>query len=75
MTMKVRETSEQWDDVPRKVVGRRKVAIGGWENASKLQDLANKMNRGRTTWPRGVYRFRSFEEADAWWIQNIHFRK
>lgn len=75
MTMNVRETSEQWDDAPRKVVGRRKRCSGGWTNATKLQDLANQMNRGRTTWPRGVFRFRSHEEADAWWIQNIQFRK
>ncbi|MCS6772448.1 MAG: hypothetical protein NZ740_10595 [Kiritimatiellae bacterium] len=72
---KVRETSEQWDDVPRKVVGRRVSPGGGWEHATKLQQLANQMNRGRTSWPRGVFRFRSFEEADFWWIQNIRFRK
>lgn len=70
---KVRETREQWDDVPAKVVGRRHNSRGGWKHADVLQRRINEGMQGKTRWPKGVFRFESFEEADAWWIQNIHF--
>jgi len=73
MNPKVKETREQWDDVPAKVVGRRRNAAGGWRNADVLQCRVNEAIRGRTTWPKGVFRFQSHSEADAWWIQKIHF--
>jgi hypothetical protein len=74
MERKVNETTEQWDDVPAKVVGRRRRGATGWRQATVLQDNANAAMVGRTSWPKGVFRFRTFDEADAWWIQNIQFR-
>ena len=74
MDKRIRETSEQWDDVPRKVVGRRLPAAGGWRDATVLQERVNQSMIGVTRWPKGVHRFRSFKEADDWWIQNIQFR-
>ena len=71
----VRETTEQWDDVPSKVVGRRSSKSRGWIDATLLQERANEGMAGRTSWPKGVVRFRSFEEADAWWIQQMKYRK
>jgi hypothetical protein len=72
---RIRETSEQWDDVPAKVVGRRHAAAGGWSNADVLQQRVNQSSAGRARWPKGVYRFTTFEEADAWWIQNTTYPK
>ena len=70
----VKETREQWDDVPAKVVGRRRSGVGGWSRATILQQRINDMMPGKTGWPKGVFRFHSHEEADAWWMKNIHFR-
>lgn len=62
---KVRETREQWDDVPAKVVGRRKPGVVNLERGAAFLRWgadANIRLRGR---PKGVFRYRSFEEADA----------
>ncbi len=75
MQDRVRETAEQWDDVPAKVVGRRRSAAPGWKGATILQDRVNEGIRGRTWWPKGVVRFSSFKEADEWWIHQTRFRK
>lgn len=75
MKKQVKETREQWDDVPAKVVGRRRSGVGGWSNVTILQQRVNEQKVGRASWPKGVFRFHSHEEADAWLIQNIHFPK
>ncbi|HMP72847.1 MAG TPA: hypothetical protein PKE55_06235 [Kiritimatiellia bacterium] len=75
MNSKIKDTQAQWDDVPGKVVGRRRLASGGWEQATILQHRVNEALKGSAGWPRGVVRFSSFEEADAWWIQKTSFRK
>ena len=69
----MRETKEQWDDLPpdAKVVGKRRAPRGG----HGLQRLANEMGQGLVTWPKGVFRFRSHEEADAWWIDQMQVPK
>lgn len=50
-----------------KTVGRRFHAKSG-EYGAGLQRLANQVNRTmrRGICPRGVYRFRSHEQADVW---------
>lgn len=62
---KVRETREQWDDVPAKVVGRRKPGPINLERGAAFLRWGQDVNlrlRGR---PKGVFRYRSFEESDA----------
>lgn len=71
----VRETTEQWDDVPTKVVGRRRMPGPHDPPDYRLQDLANSMHSGRVRWPKGVFRFRTHEEADAWWIKSMIVKK
>jgi hypothetical protein len=55
------------DEKIGKTVGRRGLAESGKYGAG-LQRLANEVNRTmhRGICPKGVYRFRSHEEADAW---------
>lgn len=71
--------NEQWDDLPEgaKVVGRRVVPMrANAADAYALQDLVNESGgRGKVSWPRGVFRFRTYEEADEWWIKTMIVRK
>lgn len=72
--MAIRETSAQWDDIPAKVIGRRQTPVVRATADYGLQDLVNDMHRDaaqRVTWPRGIFRFKSHEEADQWWIQQM----
>jgi hypothetical protein len=69
------QREEQWDEVPAKVVGRRRAPTDGWSSMDALQSQVNQLGRGYAAWPKGVYRFRSFEEADGWWIQKMVFRE
>ena len=66
MAAGARET-EGWDELPAgaKVVGRRQAARGGLVAGDALQRLANDLGQGRVTWPKGVWRFRTHEEAEA----------
>ena len=75
--MEIRETTAQWDDLPQgaKVVGKRRPPGDGLETGGALQRLAQDMAAGRVTWPKGVWRFRTHEEADAWWIERMQIRK
>jgi hypothetical protein len=72
---KVRETTEQWDDEPRKVVGRRRKPGPEARCGYAIQDLANEMGSGRLLWPKGVFRFKTHEEADAWWTETMTLKK
>ncbi len=49
-----------------KVVGRKGRVQAGLFRADAMQRLANELRRGKPFMPRGVFRFKSFEEADAW---------
>jgi hypothetical protein len=51
-----------------KVVGRRTKAPDGFQAGLKLQALAVEFHRSlRHHWaPKGVYRFKTHEEADEW---------
>ena len=72
-----RETSAGWDDLPEgaKVVGKRHAPGGGMEVGDGLQRLVNDLGQGRVTWPKGVWRFKTHEEAEAWWLQRMRIRK
>lgn len=64
MNGKVKETREQWDDVPAKVVGRRKPGRVTLESGASFLQWGAERNirlRGRI---RGVYRYASHEEAN-----------
>ena len=56
------------DDDMMKTVGRR-VAAGG--DAAVLQRTMAALRGTGAVVPRGVYRFESFEEADAWMIRTM----
>ncbi len=51
-----------------KVVGRRKKVPDAFESGMKLQTLAAQMHASlKHRWaPKGVYRFKTHEEADEW---------
>ena len=49
-----------------KVVGKRKPSAGGLEAADKLLKLAIELRGDKPFFPKGVYKFRSFEEKEAW---------
>ncbi len=51
-----------------KVVGRRR-ATRGLRQANHLLHLVLKLRTGRPFIPKGVHRFRTFEEAHQWSIQ------
>jgi hypothetical protein len=51
-----------------KVVGRRTRTPEAFESGMKLQSLAAELHRSfKLSWgPKGVYRFKTHEEADEW---------
>ena len=49
-----------------KVVGRRLPCPGGLPAMDNLQRLVNTMREGKPFVPKGVYRFKTFEEAQEW---------
>lgn len=49
-----------------KTVGRRKPDLS-LQAADRLQQLAGTLTAGARVVPRGVYRFKTFEEAQQWW--------
>ncbi len=55
-------------DLNVKRLGRRSTA-GGLERANALLHLVLGLRSGRPFIPKGVHRFRSFEEAHRWSIQ------
>ncbi len=52
-----------------KVVGQRVASKGGLEQADGFLRLVIALRGKRRFIPRGVYRFRSFEEAAEWSIK------
>ena len=59
-----------------KTVGRR-VVKDGFALGMGLQKLVNQLNKsfGNPGFPKGVFRFRSFEEADAWTMKYLTAKK
>ncbi len=59
------------NELPTKVVGRkgrRKVDVSAIDSQ---QRLANELRKGRPFMPKGVWRFKSHEEADAWKLRML----
>ena len=61
----------QPDELPTKVVGRKGHAKVDVVAIDSLQRMANELRRGRPFMPKGVWRFKSFEEADAWKLKML----
>ena len=57
------------NDPTMKVVGRRGTPHVDAVAIDSLQRMANELRRGRSFIPKGVFRFKTFEEADAWNLQ------
>jgi hypothetical protein len=54
-----------------KIVGRRRPSRGGLEAANGFLKLVIHLRNGKPFVPRGVYRFRSHEEKDAWTLKML----
>jgi hypothetical protein len=66
------QPEEMKDAAAVRIVGRRSGEIAPTlENASALQTTLRQLRGGRGICPRGVYRFGTFEEADAWMIKMV----
>lgn len=54
-----------------KVVGRKGRVQGGLVHADGMQRMAIALRKGKPFMPKGVYRFKTFEEADEWKIKML----
>ena len=57
------------DDPVRKVVGRRRPPQDSLAYGLELQEALNDLAPPRV--PKGVWRFRSHQEADAWLMKHL----
>jgi hypothetical protein len=55
--------------VAARTIGRRRRSRAGLVAAAPLLELVIELRRGKPFVPRGVHRFRSFEESAAWSLQ------
>jgi hypothetical protein len=64
----VKQPIINFEETIDKVVGRRTRTPDGFKSGMKLQSLAVELHRSfNERWaPKGVYRFRTHEEADEW---------
>lgn len=62
----IRETSEQWDDVPTKVVGRQRRVPVNLEAGADFLKMGENWGGKRRGQPKGIFRFASHEEANQW---------
>ncbi len=49
-----------------KIVGKRKPATGSIEKVDALQRLATDLRGDKPFHPKGVFKFKTFEEKEAW---------
>lgn len=54
-----------------KIVGRRKGFDASPEAANAWLKSVNKLRGNHGICPRGVYKFKTFEEADRWMLQML----
>lgn len=54
-----------------KIVGRKGRVQTGLVHADAMQRLALELRRGKPFMPKGVFRFKTFEEADAWKLKML----
>ena len=65
MMVDPRQAASTSDALPTKVVGRRG-GRGGPPAAADLLELGVRLRGDKPFIPKGVHRFASFEESDAW---------
>jgi hypothetical protein len=58
-------------ELPMKVVGRKGKAKVNLDTANGFLKLMRNLRGNRPFIPKGVHRFKTFEEADAWTLQMI----
>lgn len=58
-----------------KIVGRRTLSTGGLAAAQPFLDLVIGLRGDKPFLPKGVHRFRSFEDSHAWSIQMMARRR
>jgi hypothetical protein len=63
-------TGRDADELPMKVVGRRRWAPGLAASAPLLR-LVLELRGRRPFLPKGVHRFRSFEESEEWTLRML----
>jgi hypothetical protein len=54
-----------------KVIGRKGKAKVDVTTIDSLQRMANELRKGRPFMPKGLWRFRSHEEADSWKLKML----
>jgi hypothetical protein len=54
-----------------KIVGRRKPYSGGLAGLQGFLELCARLRGDRPFLPRGVYRFKTYEEADEWTLKML----
>ena len=54
-----------------KTVGHRKAPKVNVISFNEMQKTVNALRVGRGLLPKGIYRFKTFEEADAWLIRTM----
>lgn len=54
-----------------KVIGRKGKAKVDVTTIDSLQQMANELRKGRPFMPKGLWRFRSHEEADSWKLKML----
>ena len=55
--------------LPTRVVGRRRRSAGGLNAAAPFLDLVRGLRRGKPFIPKGLHRFRTFDESQAWSVK------
>ncbi len=69
---KLRKTGIGEDEAKIKIVGKRSGGIAPTlDNAEILLNTMRQLRGGKGICPRGVYRFKTFEEADEWMLRMI----
>ena len=66
MNNRIRETTEQWDDVPAKVIGRRKPCRVNLESGAGFLRMGLDRKVRIPGREKGVYRYKTHEEAQPW---------
>jgi hypothetical protein len=59
------------DETYMKVIGRKGKPRIDVTTIDSLQKLANELRKGRPFMPKGLWRFRSHEEADSWKLEML----
>jgi hypothetical protein len=62
---------DEQERMPIKVIGRTGSPKIDSLAIDSMQRMVNELRGGRLGAPKGVFRFKSFEEADQWWLEML----